>query len=131
MNQQHKAVLPLVIIFIFLSGFFISASLFFSATGVDFRVLLAANCLFFIISLVSFGMQKKAMKDKNPNVFIRSVMKGMLLKMGICVAAVMGYVLISGKYFNKPAVYFSLLLYIVYLVAEVAIMMKLNKRKNA
>ena len=131
MNQRFGALLPLVIIFILFSFFFILADLFFTTTGIDFMVLVAANCLFFLVSLAAYKIQRKAMDNTNPNVFIRSVMGGMMLKMLICVAAVMAYVLLSGKHFNRPAVYISMVLYLVYLSAEVAIMMKLNKSKNA
>ena len=131
MNQRFGPLFPLVVIFILFSVIFILAGLFFTTTGVDFMVLIAANCLFFLVSLVAYKIQRKAMDNSNPNVFIRSVMGGMMLKMLICVAAVMAYVLLSGIHFNKPAVYISMVLYLVYLSAEVAIMMKLNKSKNA
>ena len=71
------------------------------------------------------------MQHSNPNVFIRSVMAGMMIKMFIVIVAVIAYVLLSGKSFNKPAIFISLLLYLVYLAVEVAAVMKLNKRKNA
>jgi len=131
MNQRFGALFPLVIIFILFSVIFILAAILMTTTGVDFRVLIAANCLFFLVSLVAYKIQRKAMDNSNPNVFIRSVMGGMMLKMLVCVAAVMAYVLLSKKQFNKPAVYLSMVLYLVYLSAEVAIMMKLNKSKNA
>jgi len=98
---------------------------------VDFVVLLGANVLFFLVSVVAFRIQYNAMQNSNPNVFIRKVMTTMLLKMGVALAAVIAYVLISGKNFNKPAVYISMLIYLVYLVVEVGLVMKLNKRKNA
>ena len=131
MNQRFGPLFPLIVIFILFSLIFILTGLFFTTTGVDFMVLVAANCLFFLVSLAAYKIQRKAMDNSNPNVFIRSVMGGMMLKMLICVAAVMAYVLLSGKHFNKPAVYISMVLYLVYLSAEVAIMMKLNKSKNA
>ena len=131
MNQRSNVVLPLVITFILLAAILVLAWLFWKDAKVDFVVLLLANCLFFFVSLMAFRMQYKAMQNSNPNVFIRRVMITMLLKMGIALVAVMAYVLGSGKNFNKPAVYISMLIYLVYLVVEVALVMKLNKRKNA
>ena len=131
MNQRTNVLLPLVITFIFFAGIIVLAWLFFKNTSIDFVVLLGANVLFFLVSVLAFNLQYKAMQDKNPNVFIRKVMSTMLLKMGIALAAVMTYVLASGKSFNKPAVYISMLIYLVYLVVEVGLVMKLNKRKNA
>ena len=71
------------------------------------------------------------MYDKNPQVFIRRVMSSMLLKLFACVIAVVAYYFLSGSSFNKPAVYISMLIYIIYLVVEVGTIMKLNKSKDA
>lgn len=131
MNQRSKVVLPLVITFVLFTVILIFALLFLKDGKVDITVLIGANCLFFLTSLVAFSMQRKAMENSNPNVFIRNVMGTMMLKMLVCLAAVMAYVLGAGKNFNKPSVYISMLIYLVYLVVEVALVMKLNKRKNA
>ena len=98
---------------------------------VNIPVLLCANLLFFVTSMAVFRMQANAMINTNPNVFIRSVIGGMVIKMFVCLVAVMGYVIASNKQFNRPAVYISVLVYLLYLVVEVALVMKLNKRKNA
>lgn len=130
MNQRFAILLPLIITFILFSVVFALAGLLWAASNVNFVVLLAANLLFFVVSLLAFRKQYKAMQNSNPNVFIRSVMGTMLLKMAVALFAVMAYVLGSGKNFNRPAVYISMLIYLVYLVVEVALVMKLNKRKN-
>ena len=131
MIQRFKVILPLFIIFSLFTVAFFYGNFFLNEPRVDFLVLIAGNCLFFLMSLVAFSMQYKAMKNNNPNVFIRSVMGSMLLKMFVCISAVMAYVMLSGKSFNKPSVYISMVVYLVYLVVEVALIMKLNKRKNA
>ena len=131
MNVGYKSTYPLIVLFVFFFLVIAGAMFFFNDQGIDFRVIGAANCLFFMMSLLVFFMQHRAMQHTNPNVFIRSVMAGMMIKMGIVLAAVMAYVLLAGKNSNKPAVYISLLLYLVYLAIEVAAVMKLNKKKNA
>jgi len=131
MNQRFKVVLPLFITFCLCTLALFWSKFFLQDPRVDMTVLIAANCLFFLVSLIAFNIQFRAMQNSNPNVFIRSVMGSMALKMFVCIAAVMAYVLGSGKDFNKPAVYISMGIYLVYLVVEVALVMKLNKRKNA
>jgi len=69
--------------------------------------------------------------NSNPQVFIRRVMLSIMLKMLVAVVAVIAYVLISGKSFNKPAVFISMLVYMLYLVVEVWLLMKQNKTKHA
>ena len=131
MNAGYRSTYPLIFLFVFIFLVVAGAMVFFNDRGIDFRVIGAANCLLFMMSLLVFLMQHRAMQHTNPNVFIRSVMAGMMIKMGIVAAAVMAYVLLAGKNANKPAVYISLLLYLVYLAMEVAAVMKLNKKKNA
>lgn len=131
MIRRDSPQVPLVICFIVLTVSILSAGLLFPDSGIDYLVLVMANCLFFFMSLVVFNMQRKAMAHPNPNVFVRSVMIGVMIKMGVCLAAVVGYVLLTRPDFNKPAIYISLVIYAVYLVAEVSIVMKLNKSKNA
>src|SRR5436190_7622699 len=131
MNFSFKAVLPLFITFFILTAMVLAAIFLFAGKGIDYIIVMAGNCLFFLISLLVFRMQYMAMYNVNPNVFIRSVMSGMIIKVFACVIAVIGYYLISRSAFNKPAVYASMVIYIVYLVVEVRTIMKLNKTKNA
>ena len=131
MNPRFAILFPLVLTFAVLSAILFLSAISFSAGGINFVVLMVANCLFFLMSLVAFRIQLKAMGNTNPNAFVRSVMAGVMIKMFVCIAAVIGYVLISGVHFNEPAVFISMILYLLYLVVEVAVLMKLNKRKNA
>lgn len=131
MNLSFKKVLPLVITFLVLTVMIFAGNIFYKERGIDYLVLMGGNCLFFLISLFVFRMQYMAMYNSNPNVFIRSVMSGMIIKVFTCVIAVVAYYLVSKEAFNKPAVYASMVIYIVYLVVEVRTIMKLNKTKNA
>ena len=131
MNFSFKAVLPLFITFFVLTVIIFAANFLYAEKGIDYVAVMGANCLFFLISLLVFRIQYLAMYNSNPNVFIRSVMGGMLIKVFGCVIAVVAYYFISGTAFNKPAVYASMVIYIIYLVVEVRTIMKLNKTKNA
>jgi hypothetical protein len=131
MNFSFKPLLPLFISFLVLTVLIFAGNLFFAEKGINYLVLMGGNCLFFLVSLFVFRMQYMAMQNSNPNVFIRSVMGGMIIKVFACVIAVVGYYLISRAAFNKPAVYLSMVIYIIYLVVEVRTIMKLNKTKNA
>jgi RsiW-degrading membrane proteinase PrsW (M82 family) len=97
---------------------------------VDPNIISSANIFFCIITLLSIFMQMKALKHKNPNVFIRSVMGGLFLKMMLTAFAVVIYFVVIGKNFITRGVFVSLFLYLIYLGLEVATMMSLNKRNN-
>ena len=71
------------------------------------------------------------MKNANPNVFVRSVMGSMMIKMFIVVGVVFAYVAFSGGHYNKRGVFISLFFYLIYLAVEVYAVMKLNNQKNA
>lgn len=131
MNFSFKTALPLFISFFVLSAIIFAGNIFFSGRGIDYRVLMGGNCVFFLVSLFVFRMQYVSMYNSNPNVFIRTVISGMVIKMFACVIAVVAYYFISRPAFNKPAVYASMVIYVVYLVVEVKTIMKLNKTKNA
>jgi len=132
MNPRIKNVFPLIVTFVVLAIAVLAAKFLLAGKGgVDYTVLMAANCLFFLVSLLVFRMQYNAMHNSNPNVFIRSVMSGMIIKVFVCIGAVIGYYFMSRENFNKPAVYAGMLIYIIYLTVEVRTIMKLNKKKNA
>lgn len=131
MKPGFKVVNPLIIAFVICSILIGISSFLFTNYGVNYAVLMGGNCLFFLVSLFVFRMQYRAMQNSNPNVFIRTVMVAMLIKFAACISAVIGYYFVSKEAFSKPAVYFSMVIYIVYLMVEVRTIMKLNKSKHA
>jgi len=131
MNFSFRTVFPLVVTFLVLTVLCIAGNIFLADKGINFMVVMGGNVVFFLISLLVFRMQYMAMYNSNPQVFIRSVMSGTIIKMFGCLAAVIGYYFASRPAFNKPAIYISMIIYVVYLVVEVRTILKLNKTKNA
>ena len=130
MKLFGKMLLPLLIIFIVLTIFILSATNLWQKYNIDANVLLGANFLFMGTGLLVFFMQKNALSNKNPNVFIRSVIAGMMIKMFSTVLAVLAYVVLVGPTYNKKAVFISLFMYLIYLAAEVIAISKVNSNKN-
>lgn len=130
MKLFGKMLLPLLIIFIVLTIFILSATNLWQKYNIDANVLLGANFLFMGTGLLVFFMQKNALANKNPNVFIRSVIAGMMIKMFSTVLAVLAYVVLIGPTYNKKAVFISLFMYLIYLAAEVIAISKVNSNKN-
>lgn len=131
MNAPGRLLLPLIITFAIFSTLFLLLASTLRLYHIDPNVLLAGNCLFFLISILSFFIQRKGLYNKNPHVFVRSVMSGMMLKMVVCVLAVFIYVYTSGNTYNKRGIFLALFLYLVYLAVEVAVIMKMNKNKKS
>lgn len=130
MKLSFKVIAPLLYTGVIVGLLIIIANLFANNIGISYPVVYGANILFLLMSLFIFNMQYQALYHKNPQVFIRSVMGGMLIKIFVCVIAVVAYYFLSGPAFNKPAVYAGMVIYIIYLVVEVSAIMKLNKGKH-
>lgn len=131
MSPSARFLLPLLSLFAILTVMIFSLKGIFVKYGVDANVLLAANGIFLLINILVFLYQKQALNNSNPNVFIRSVMGGMMFKMFVCAIAVLAYVLLVGKDYNKKAVFISMFIYLFYLAVEVATLMRLNNNRNA
>ncbi len=131
MNASGRLLLPLFILFVFINIIILALSSTLKSYNIDLNVLLGGNVLFFLISIVSFFIQKKGLNNKNPHVFVRSVMAGMMFKMVICILAVILYVFLIGDAFNKRGVFIALFFYLFYLATEVYVIMKMNKNKKA
>jgi len=127
MNVSSRLLLPFVIVFIVISLLVVAGWSFLKARGIDPFILIGANVFFLLMSFLVFLLQKKALHNPNPNVFVRSVMGGMMIKMALCVVAVLAYTLLSGGSFNKKSIFIALFLYLIYLAAEVRALTKLNK----
>lgn len=130
MKLFAKMLLPIFIIFIFFTVLIFASTTILAKYNIDNNVLLGANLLFLLVGILVFFMQKNALQNKNPNVFVRSVIAGMMIKMFSTVIAVLAYVVTVGQGYNKKAVFISLFMYLIYLGAEVLAISKVNKTKN-
>ena len=132
LKSNSTKLYPVLAIFILASSSILFIKEWLNSKGFDTDVLLAANLFFLIIHLGSFFMQRKSLSNDNPNVFIRAVMGGMMLKIFSCIIVVFIYVSILGDSYNKRSLFTALLLYLFYLAAEVfAITKSLKKNSNA
>lgn len=131
MKNQGREFVPLIILFILFNNFFLFGKNWLAKYGLDHLVLIIANSLFFIVSILIYRMQKKAVKNTNPNVFVRAVIGGTMIKMAVCVIAVGVYAFAFKSIFNKMTVFAAMFLYLFYLAVEVSMATKLNKKKNA
>lgn len=104
---------------------------FFEKHGINRDVLIITNTLLFVTNFAAFILQRRSLQNKNPNVFVRSMMGSMMIKMVVLLGAFLIYVIMFGKTVNKPAIYISLFFYLLYLAVEVMMIMKLNKQKDA
>ena len=131
MIPQRKLLAPLIIVFVAFNAGCLSAGSLLAKWGIDNSILIIANSLFFALAIITFFIQWKAMQNSNPNVFVRSVMAGMMIKMLVCVIAVIIYRFAMKDSFSEKSVIAAICIYFVYLVIEVRLLTKLTRRKNA
>jgi len=131
-NENRKTFLPVILIFIILNSFIIIFKTFLENNGFDRDFLMVANLLLFVLSLSAFYLQRRALQSNNPNAFVRGVYTAMILKLFVCMIAVAVYAFIKKSGINKPALFTSMGIYILYTSFEVAGLMKVaRKKKNA
>lgn len=131
MKNQGREMLPLILLFIIFNNVFLFGKSLLAAYSLDHLVLIIANSLFFIVSILIYRMQKKATKNANPHVFVRTVMGGTFIKMAVFIIAVCVYAFAFKSIFNKMTVFAAMVLYLIYLVVEIKMATNLNKKKNA
>jgi hypothetical protein len=125
--NKRKILVPLLMIYVILNAIIFFCTSLWEKLNADKTILIIANILFFVLGLLVFAMQQKALKNANPNVFVRSIIGGTMIKMFVTVIAVVAYVLIVGNNYSKSTVFISLFMYLIYLAAEVLAITKANK----
>lgn len=98
--------------------------------GFDIPFLLIANVLLFLLSLFGFYIQTKGVRSANVNAFVRGLYSSLLLKMFVIVAAIFIYIFVMDGHVNKPSLFTSMAIYLVYTFIEVTQLMKIARKKN-
>ena len=130
MKLFNKMLLPLIIVFAVIMLFIFTSTNLLHKFNMDKNVLIGANILFLATGILVFFMQQNALKNSNPNVFIRSIIGGTMIKMFSTVLAVLFYVLAVGNTYSKNAVFISLFMYLIYLGVEVFCISKIVRENK-
>lgn len=100
-----------------------------ASVKVDYRVVLGANLLLFLLGGLSLLLHIRALGKPNPQVFVRSVMLANIIKIFGVAAAALIYISLSGKQTSTNAVFAGMFLYIVYTWVEKRATIQLSKSK--
>ncbi|MBS1763014.1 MAG: hypothetical protein JSR00_09075 [Bacteroidetes bacterium] len=122
--------IPLILLFVIIEAGILVFSQSLIQKNISPNVLSGGNIILFLLTVITCLWQKKALNNSNPNVFIRSVMSGILLKMVVAVMIIFIYVNMSGEDFNRRGIFSVMILYFLYLSVEVITISKLNKAGN-
>jgi hypothetical protein len=130
--RRVKGFTPIALFFIVLNGFLITGKSMLQRWNMDQDVAIIGNALLFAITLISFLLAMRGLKNPNPHAFIRAVYMSVMLKLFACIIAAFVYISMYRNSLNKPALFLCMGLYLVYTFLEVSVLMKtLKQRKNA
>ena len=131
MKKNRSPIFPIIFLFLVTSVLFVSSGKFLERKGFDPEVLLLGNLILFVVTALSFIIGKRSLASSNPQAFIRGIMMSTFLKLFICVIAAFIYIMTFRNSLNKPSLIACMILYIIYTFAEVAVLKKLLREKNA
>jgi len=129
-ENRLKPILPIIILFVVLNGFFVVGKNTLTKWGVDQSVLILGNVVLFLATLLSCWFSVRGFKSQNPHAVVRSVYGSFMVKFFICIIAAFAYIMYAKKNLNKPALFTCMGLYLVYTFIEVSVLTKLSKQKK-
>jgi hypothetical protein len=94
---------------------------------INYRVYGIGNALLFAVTYVSFLLHVKGLRDPNPHVFVRMMYSSLLIKMLICLVAVLIYAAASGGTINRNGIIACIVLYFFYTILEVRMLQRLYR----
>ncbi|MGZ3940059.1 MAG: hypothetical protein ACXVLT_15810 [Flavisolibacter sp.] len=129
-KNRLRGFMPVILVFIVLNAFFLAGRTMLQRWNLDQDVAIIGNALLFVITLISFLLAQRGLKNPNPYAFVRSIYGSVMLKLFVCIIAAFIYISMYKTKLNKPALFMCMGLYLVYTFLEVASLTKLLKQKK-
>jgi hypothetical protein len=103
-----------------------------SKMGFSVEAFWLGNLVLLIATSASFVLYQRSLNNTNPHFVLRMIYSGLFLKMFVCVAATVCYILIARRNTSKLSLAGCFVLYVVYTFTEIKIIMRLSRvQKNA
>jgi len=129
-ENKLKPLLPAILLFIILNGFFLAGRNLLQKWGADQEVLIIGNLILFVVTMISYLLSIRGLQSANPHAVVRSVYGSFMIKFFVCIIAAFAYIMSVKKNVNKPALFACMGLYLVYSFIEVSVLTKLSKQKK-
>lgn len=128
MQEKYRWTVPFITVFILITGLSIVFRTSLESIAINLRVVLGANTLLLLFSLINIYFQKKNINNPNQSAVIRGVMAGTFLKLMGLAAAALIYLVAAGPDRSVNAIFMGMGLYIVYTWLEVRISLRLKPK---
>jgi hypothetical protein len=122
--MTNKFVLTIIIVFIILSAVFYGMNI--TMPQYRFSLLMTGNVVMAILSLLTYFIVKKTMNQK-PEAFVRGVYGATFLKLMVCMASILVYVMMNRSNVHKPSLFILFGIYAVYTTVESWLLSKLAR----
>ena len=122
-----RAFLPIFVFFLIICLLITNLPSVLQEWNADHRVLLGGNEILFIVTAISYWLHIRSLRSSNPHVFVRMVYGSLLVKMMVCLVAVLLYAWRT-PVVSRNAIIGSFILYIIYTFLEVRILTQLTKK---
>lgn len=119
-----RSFLPIVLTFIVLNLLLLVFGPLPAEWATDYRVLLWGNVLLFTVTFLSYYLYVKGLRNANAHFFVRMMLGSLLIKMLVCLVAVLIYAMLAGKDVNRNGILGCVILYLLYTYLEVRILQK-------
>jgi hypothetical protein len=133
MNRNLPAQMrPMILVFVILNALFIAGHSWLTRKGLDQDVLIIGNLILFLVFAASFWVSLRSFDSASPNVSVRAMYMGFIIKFFVVALAALVYIMITKKNVNKTSLITCMGLYIIYTYIEVGSLVRiLKKKKNA
>jgi hypothetical protein len=125
---MRKVLQPVVVLFVLVNVLCAILFRWLPSVGMDPIVLLAGNLLVFVLTLLSCYLMKNGLTATSTTGFLSSVYGSFIMKLFFVGLVVVVYVKLSGDQMNVPAVFTSMVLYLLYTFIEVKGLLLLVKK---
>jgi len=129
LRNRFREFTPIVLLFVILNGLAVALRSRLTSWNIDQDVVIVGNLFLFAITFFSFLIAEKGLQNKNPHVFMRSIMGSIIFKMFLCIIAAFVYIAVYKKGLNKAGLFICMGLYLVYTFLEVSILTRLLRQK--
>ncbi len=127
MKQGYKMFITVFGLFICVNALVVIFKSFLEAHGFSISFLAVANLLLFGISFAGFYLQLRGLKSSKIYALVNGVYASLLIKIFIVIIALAVYLFIVKGKVNKPSLFTSMALYILYTILEVTQLLKISR----
>lgn len=127
MKESYNKSLPILVVFIVVNLLVLIFQPFLQGLGFAILFLVIANFLLFCVSFIGFVFQVKGLKSGKINALLRGVFASLLVKMFVVIIGLAIYLFVTKGKINKPSLFTSMALYIVYTFIEVKLLLNISR----